>query len=867
MSGTGIKRIIDRLDAEAASALEAAAAFAGARTDYEIHVEHVVVKLLEKDRRTLFTRAMERFGPDADTVWDALIGALDRLYSGHTGKPAFSQPLLQWLERALLASELHYGGEAIGGLALLDALVEHCQRTPGSPMSERLSGLDLEALRREGPRMAEGPVAVPSPDPAASPARGGSGGGGALEQFTLDITATAEAGEIDPVIGRNIEVRAVADILLRRRKNNPILVGEPGVGKTAVVEGLALRVARGEVPEALQGVRVRVLDLGLLKAGASVQGEFEKRLKQLLSEVAAAEHPTILFIDEAHTLVGAGGEAGTGDAANLIKPALARGEVRIIAATTWSEYKRFFERDAALERRFQMVKVDEPDNETAMAMLASAKSAYENHHGVAITDDALAAAVELSVRYIPGRQLPDKAVDLIDTAASRVCLSQSAAPAPVEIHRERVATLRQRLDALATEACQGLDCPPELLGELRNELASEEQALTEAEAAWFRQREQVERIRAGEQPVEAMRSHRDALAESQREHALVHGEVDRAAVAAVVSDWTGVPLGRMLRDELDSVLNLEEAIGQRVVGQEEALATIAEGLRSAKAGLLRPDQPMGVFLLAGPSGVGKTETARALADHLFGGEGALVSINLSEYQEAHTVSQLKGSPPGYVGYGEGGVLTEAVRRQPYSVVLLDEMEKAHPDVLNLFYQVFDRGVLRDGEGREIDFSNTIILLTSNLGSEALLEAEAMEEPPTDATLQEIVREELSRALPTAFLSRVQPVPYRSLGHEGLRNIVALKLDNLAERLRSEHGMAMRCAPAVLDRLADQCEARDTGARYVEAIIDQRLMPSVARQILGFMADGDMPAAMELGVDEEGGLTCAFLDRVDTEDAA
>lgn len=854
MSANGIRQIVERLDGECARALEAGAAFAGARTDYEIHVEHVVVKLLEKkERATVFATALERYGGDPDAVWDALMVSLERLRSGHGGKPAFSHPLVQWLERALLSSELHFGGTGINGYALLDALVEQCQRIPGGSLRDLLAAVDTERLRREAPT-------APQPTGqavAAAPAQGGEEG--ALGKYTFDATASAESGGIDPVIGRNIEVRAVADILLRRRKNNPILVGEPGVGKTAVVEGLALRIAQGEVPEALRGVRIRVLDLGQLKAGASVQGEFEKRLKQLLAEVAAAEAPTILFVDEAHTLIGAGGEAGTGDAANLIKPALARGEVRMIAATTWSEYKRYFERDAALARRFQMVKVDEPDAATAQDMLAAVKGPYQAHHGVRITDEALAAAVDLSVRYIPGRQLPDKAVDLLDTAASRVCLSQSAPPASVEIHRERTATLHQRLAGLDEQAASGLEADPGLQTRLREALAAEEDELRRVREDWQTQSEQVRALQAADADPAQARSARAALSRSQREQALVHGEVDAAAVAAVVADWTGVPLGRMLRDELSAVLELENGLAGRVVGQDDALTTIGQTLRSAKAGLLRPDQPMGVFLLTGPSGVGKTETARALADQLFGGERALITINLSEYQEAHTVSQLKGSPPGYVGFGEGGVLTEAVRQRPYSVVLLDEAEKAHADVLNLFYQVFDRGMMRDGEGREVDFTNTVILLTSNLGSDTLLDATQSGEVTGNGELAELAWQEVRRVLPPAFLSRVQVVPYRPLDHDGLRRIVALKLDALAGRLQDEHGIALRCAPDVLDRIAVQCKGRETGARQVEAVIDQRLLPSVARQLLALMADDDMPAAMELTLDEEGGLACAFLD--------
>ncbi|WP_429884439.1 type VI secretion system ATPase TssH [Geoalkalibacter halelectricus] len=896
MDNRQLRSLLERFNDHCVGALEGAAAFAATRGHGEVGIEHLCVKLLEQGGGD-FDRALQHFGIDLDLFWQALLAGLARRPAGPAGKPLLGAALLQWFERGWLAASLHYRTDQIRSLALLDALVDLAPALPVETFGA-LETLSLERLRKDFKQICDGsreeirtqdaPVSNTSAEVVA-PKPQGDNSGSALNRFTVDITARAAAGEIDPVLGRSGEIRLMLDILARRRKNNPIVVGEPGVGKTAVVEGLALRIVAGSVPEGLRNVRLLALDLGLLQAGAGVKGEFEKRLKNVIEEIKASVDPIVLFIDEAHTLIGAGGEAGLGDAANLFKPALARGELRTIAATTWSEYKKYFERDAALARRFQLVKVEEPSEEAAMAMLSGLRDLYQKHHGILITDDAVTAAVRLSARYISGRQLPDKAIDLIDTAAARLCMAQAAVPAEIDADREHLAYLQGRLDALAQEEVQGLAPPNGVVATLRAELEATRERLDDNERQWRAEGElvrQVHRQREALAPREIATSdkvialRRDAdqtlrrLKEAQGDRPMMQPEVNGDAIATVVADWTGVPVGRMLRDELGALLRLEESLATRVVGQDQALAVIGESLRCAKAGLRRPEAPLGVFLLAGPSGVGKTETARVLAEQLFGGERFLVTINLSEYQEAHTVSQLKGSPPGYVGYGEGGILTEAVRQRPYAVILLDEVEKAHPDVMNLFYQVFDRGFMRDGEGREIDFKNTVILMTTNLGAEeisALCEADAEEaggagpvDAPSNATLIEAIRPALGRHFAPALLARMQVVPYRSLTSEALNAIIALKLDETAQRLHAAHGIELRCAPEVLSYLGERCRHPATGARFINALLEQRLLPGIARSLLGFMAGGDLPDILTLEMDEQGELACVFADRREDE---
>ncbi|MGE8616696.1 MAG: type VI secretion system ATPase TssH, partial [Achromobacter spanius] len=702
---------------------------------------------------------------------------------------------------------------------------------------------------------------------------------------TANLTERARDGKIDPVIGRDAEIRQMIDILTRRRQNNPILTGEAGVGKTAVVEGLALRIVAGDVPPALADVTLRVLDMGLLQAGASVKGEFENRLKNVIDEVKKSPSPIILFIDEAHTMIGAGGQAGQNDAANLLKPALARGELRTIAATTWSEYKKYFEKDAALARRFQVVKVEEPDEALAASMLRGMAPLMERHFGVRILDEAISAAARLSHRYITGRQLPDKAVSVLDTACARVALGRSATPALIDDARHRLTRLRTEQAALRREAATG--APQARLTELDAEIATVEKTLADAEARHVAETSLVERIHAlrGEleaQGQDASAADADAAAPSasrrkaakpaltpeqqrlaglmdelralQGEQPLVPACVDGQIVAEIISAWTGIPLGRMVNDEIRTVLQLQPMLAERVIGQDHALHAIAQRVRTARAGLEDPDKPKGVFLFVGPSGVGKTETALALADILYGGERKLITINMSEYQEAHSISGLKGSPPGYVGYGEGGVLTEAVRRQPYSVVLLDEIEKAHPDVLEMFFQVFDKGVMDDAEGREIDFRNTLIILTSNVGSSTIMQAclnKPAEERPSPEQLSELLAPQLYKAFKPAFLGRMKTIPYFPVDDDALAHIIGLKLGRIARRVQATHRAVFEWDDALVEAVLARCTEVDTGARNVDHILNGSLLPEIAEQVLGRMAQGEAIAKIRVGAGKNG----------------
>lgn len=907
MSVKKVKTLLDRLNDHCAETLEAAAGFAGGRTHYEVSIEHVLIKLLE-DGSGDVARIFRAFNIDADALWQGMLHQLAKNRSGNAGKPSFSPFMLQWFEQAWTNASLYYGHDRIRSGVLFDALLELTSRLPGSHFS-LLDNIPQDVLRSQFNAITEGSVenivAATGTQPVrnsglASAAASAGTEGGALSQFTIDVTARAREGKIDPVFGRDNEIRQMVDILSRRRKNNPILVGEPGVGKTALVEGLALRMVEGRVPEELRNVGLNILDLGLLQAGAGVKGEFEKRLKQVIDEVKMSPIPIIIFIDEAHTLIGAGGDAGGSDAANLLKPALARGELRTIAATTWSEYKKYFERDAALARRFQLVKVEEPDIATAITMLSGLKEFYQNHHKVLITDEAIKAAVELSSRYITGRQLPDKAIDLLDTAAARVRMGQSSPPADVEIAEAELAHIRKRLSFLEEEAAHGIPSEAGLKEALNAEMEQLQADLVEARLQWqvelalvMKLQEQSTLLGSGEMARRhsaggasgvsvQLASMRQELKSNQGAVPYVFSEVGAEVVASVVSDWTGVPVGSMVSDLAVALLEFDEKLASRVVGQDHAIAKIGKTLRARAAGLTRSDAPLGVFLLAGPSGVGKTETARAIAEYIFGGERFLISINMSEYQEAHTVSQLKGSPPGYVGYGEGGVLTEAVRQRPYSVVLLDEVEKAHPDVMALFYQVFDRGFMRDGEGREIDFTNTVFVLTSNLGSEQILElaqkhaAKAdfeetaagetdvgTNEEPEILTLDKVeaeIQPDLLRFFPQALLARMQVIPFLPLGKEALNQIVVLKLDKVAQRLMETHKIEMRCHPGVIEHLAGLCLRPELGARYVDALLERQLLPNVARTLLGFMVEDDMPDILSMLLDASGQITCDFLDR-------
>ena len=677
---------------------------------------------------------------------------------------------------------------------------------------------------------------------------GGPRGTTALDRFSQDLTAKAATGTMDPIVGREEEIRQIIDVLMRRRQNNPILTGEAGVGKTAVVEGFAQRLAAGDVPPALRGVRLCALDIGLMQAGAAMKGEFEQRLRSVIDEVQASPTPIILFIDEAHTLIGAGGQAGTGDAANLLKPALARGTLRTIAATTWAEYRQHIEKDPALTRRFQPVHIDEPDLVRCCDMMRGLLGPMEKHHGVRIADEALVAAVTLSQRYIPARQLPDKAVSLLDTACARVAISQSSQPAAIEDTKVAIAGLEREKVALSGERDLGAENKARLT-EIETTIAEKQAALEALTGEWEREDALVKEIRELREAVaktpdnlDELRGQLDeknaTLAAYDPERRRVHSHVDAQTVAAVVSDWTGVPLGKMVRDEIETILKLADVLGERVVGQSHGLQMIAKRIETSRAKLDNPGKPIGVFMLCGPSGVGKTETALALADALYGGEQNLITINMSEFQEAHTVSTLKGAPPGYVGYGEGGRLTEAVRRKPYSVVLLDEVEKAHPDVHELFFQVFDKGIMEDGTGRRIDFRNTLILLTSNVGTDAIIEAAADETRPVSAEeLAEALKPHLMRVFPPALLGRIVTIPYYPLSPAMLSGIVKLKLDAVAKRLKANHGATLAYDDDVLAHIVAAGRDPDSGARMVDNIITNSILPALAREVLNRTMEG------------------------------
>lgn len=870
--------LLRRLNPYCARALESAASLCQTRAHAEILPEHWLLKLLEQGEGDLTVLA-RRYEWDMDSIWQDLLGWLDKQPRSVRHRPQLSDDIQTLMQQAWLLASLNEEGQ-IRSIHLLMALVEkpklaRCDSlwpllTLGQSQLERLRPLldaqsdeRLEIQHEAGLAQSLGgkvefvgrPDGVEMKEGELSPALQN-----ALDKFTLDVTAKAKEGKIDPVFGRDTEIRQMVDILSRRRKNNPILVGEPGVGKTALVEGLALRIAEGNVPESLKTVSLRTLDLGLLQAGAGVKGEFEQRLKNVIDAVQQSPVPVLLFIDEAHTIIGAGNQAGGADAANLLKPALARGELRTIAATTWSEYKQYFERDAALERRFQMVKVDEPDDDTACLMLRGLKSRYAEHHNVHITDDAVRAAVTLSRRYLTGRQLPDKAVDLLDTAAARVRMSLDTVPEQLIRLRASISALDMEKQALLEDIAIGNHCHAGRLSEIEQEEVRLLVALDELETQYGKELtltgQLLESRRDISRQSETQQLHRE-LNEMQHSSALLSLDVDVRTVANVIADWTGVPLSSLMKDEQTELLTLENEIGKRVVGQDVALEAIAQRLRAAKTGLTSENGPQGVFLLVGPSGVGKTETALALADAMYGGEKSLITINLSEYQEQHTVSQLKGSPPGYVGYGQGGILTEAVRKRPYSVVLLDEVEKAHRDVMNLFYQVFDRGFMRDGEGREIDFRNTVIIMTSNLGSDSLMQLLDENPEATEADLHELLRPILRDHFQPALLARFQTVIYRPLAETAMRTIVEMKLAQVSKRLHRHYGLATQIDESLYDALTAACLLPDTGARNVDSLLNQQILPVLSQQLLTCMAAKQKPHALRLSWDDEEGIGLEF----------
>lgn len=870
--------LLRRLNPYCARAMEGAASLCQTRAHAEILPEHWLLKLLEQGEGDLTVLA-RRYEWDMDTIWQDLLGWLDRQPRSVRHRPQLSDSLQTLLQEAWLIASLN-SEEHIRSVHLLMALVDkpklaRCDGlwpllTLGQSQLERLRPL-MDSQSDERPEVQQEaelaqshggevdfvgyPVNADVKEGELNPALQN-----ALDKFTLDVTEKAREGNIDPVFGRDTEIRQMVDILSRRRKNNPILVGEPGVGKTALVEGLALRIAEGNVPESLKPVILRTLDLGLLQAGAGVKGEFEQRLKNVIDAVQQSPVPILLFIDEAHTIIGAGNQAGGADAANLLKPALARGELRTIAATTWSEYKQYFERDAALERRFQMVKVDEPDDETACLMLRGLKSRYAEHHNVHITDDAVRAAVTLSRRYLTGRQLPDKAVDLLDTASARVRMSLDTVPEQIVRLKAQLTALALEEQALLEDIAAGSNHHGDRLSVIEQLRADLDARIEEQEARFSNEKALVQQLMTSRQDISQQADITDLqqqLALVQQGDALLQVDVDTRTVANVIADWTGVPLSSLMKDEQTELLTLEDEISQRVVGQNISLNAIAQRLRAAKTGLTSENGPQGVFLLVGPSGVGKTETALALADVLYGGEKSLITINLSEYQEPHTVSQLKGSPPGYVGYGQGGILTEAVRKRPYSVVLLDEVEKAHRDVMNLFYQVFDRGFMRDGEGREIDFRNTVILMTSNLGSDHIMQLLDEQPEATEAELQELLRPILRDHFQPALLARFQTVVYRPLTETAMRIIVQMKLNQVSQRLNRHYGLNTHIGESLYDTLTAACLLPDTGARNVDSLLNQQILPVLSQQLLTHMAAKQKPRSLTLAWDEEEGIVLQF----------
>lgn len=919
-----LKSLVGRLNDVSRNALEGAAGLCLSRTNYDVEIEHILAKLLEQDDTDLH-KICSHYEVNIDRLTKDVSVALDRLKSGNSRTPGLSDRIPRWIQDAWLLASVDFGAARVrSGHLLLALLANESFARIAREISKEFSHISLESLQTNLPDItadsaeARDAVALGETSGVSGGAPVASGVPGktkALDQYTEDLTAKAAAGKIDPVLGRDFEVRQIVDILTRRRQNNPILTGEAGVGKTAVVEGFALRISQGDVPDPLKNVSVRSLDLGLLQAGAGIKGEFEQRLKGVIDEVKASPQPIIMFIDEAHTMIGAGGAAGQNDAANLLKPALARGELRTIAATTWAEYKKYFEKDAALARRFQVVKIEEPDEPKAIAMMRGIADKMEGHHNVRILDEAIVECVKLSHRYITGRQLPDKSVSVLDTACAKVAIGQGATPASVEDATRRIQNLTSEIDSLEREMVTGAE-HEDRLTELKASRAETEAELAKLTEQWNKEKELVEQIRNIRTKLEMSRhegkladlvaasgdasssaSAAAATAETdspvgdetggaaaatapeatkpidteflkgelkrlnaelkdvQGENPLMQPVVTGQSVAEVISGWTGIPIGKMVADEINAVLNLSSTLRERVLGQDHALEAISQRIRTARAGLTDPKRPIGVFLLVGTSGVGKTETALALAESLYGGERNLISINMSEYQEAHTVSSLKGSPPGYVGYGEGGVLTEAVRKKPYSVVLLDEVEKAHPDVMELFFQVFDKGVLEDGEGREIDFKNCIILLTSNVGTDTIMKlcADPDTMPDPDGIV-EAIKPELNAAFKPALLGRLVTVPYYPISDEIMRLIIRLQLGKIKNRIADNHGAQFSYDESVIETVAKRCTDVDSGARNVYNILTGTLLPEMSGEVLSRMASGEGLKRVHVSIGEGESFT-------------
>jgi type VI secretion system protein VasG len=883
-----LKSLIGKVDEATRSALEAAAGLCVSRTHYDIEVEHFLLKVIDSsDNDVAFI--LRQYGVDRSRLTTELERSVSRLKTGNARSPAFSPQLVKMLTEAWTIATIEYdAGQVRTGFTLLALITDSELSRLIRDVSKEIQLIPPEALRKDffavteksretSTALSTGPGAAPA-EAGGAPGRAPGGKTPHLDQYTENLTVKAKSGKIDPVLGRDQEIRQVVDILMRRRQNNPILTGEAGVGKTAVVEGFALRLASGDVPPPLKNVQLHSLDLALLQAGAGVKGEFENRLKGLIEEVKSSPHPIILFIDEAHTMIGAGGQAGQNDAANLLKPALARGELRTIAATTWSEYKKFFEKDAALARRFQVVKVEEPSEPQCETMLRGIVAALEKHHNLRILDQAVTSTVRLTHRYVAGRQLPDKAVSVLDTACARLALGQNTIPPAIEDTTRRIDDLKVQKQILERETTVG-ENHAERLAAIEEGLTKSEASLASLTTQWEQEVALVKQIRAMREALEtgaktvktegdsaaevkpsleALRALEDELTKVQGENPLIHVCVDERIVGEVISAWTGIPLGKMVKDEIASVLDLDGHLRKRVIGQDHALAAIAQRIITSRARLDDPGKPVGVFMLVGPSGVGKTETALALSDLLYGGERNLITINMSEFQEAHTVSTLKGAPPGYVGYGEGGVLTEAVRRRPYSVVLLDEIEKAHSDVHEMFYQVFDKGNMEDGEGRSIDFKNCIIILTSNAATETLMKLTADPETMPDSEgLAVAIKPELNKIFKPAFMGRMMVVPYFPVRDEALKKIVRLKLGKIQRRIQENHRITMNVDETVVDEVAKRCTEVESGARNVDNILSNTMLPEISRQVLARMAEESPMEKVTVGVGADGRFTYAW----------
>lgn len=916
--GLNLKALIGKLNDQTRNTLEGAAGLCLSRTHYDIEVEHFLTKLLDSSSGD-FAAIVKHFEIDKSRLTSELARSMDKLKSGNARTPTISPTVLKMLTTAWTIGSIDFNaGQVRTAFAVLALVADEELARLMHDVSREFQKINADALRKDLLAIVALSTETTTSGVAAASGSADKPVGGKspnLDQYTVDLTGNAKKGKIDPVLGRDHEIRQLIDILTRRRQNNPILTGEAGVGKTAVVEGFALRVAHGDVPPPLKNVHLRTLDLALLQAGAGVKGEFENRLKGLIEEVKASTSPIILFIDEAHTMIGAGGQAGQNDAANLLKPALARGELRTIAATTWSEYKKYFEKDAALARRFQVVKVEEPSEPQCMVMMRGLVASLEKHHKVRILDEAVNASVRLSHRFLAGRQLPDKAVSILDTACARLALGQNATPPAIEDLIRQIDSVEVQTRILKREEVVGADHAEKIAELATQKIAADEKLLT-LQTRWEKERELVGRIRDLHNKLEASHNGRasDAamvsgaselktplgaaspqdmpaafpmqpavavipavesvptnvalrselqnleaeLAALQGETGLIRVSVDAQIVGEVLSAWTGIPAGKMLKDEIATVLALQDHLGRRVIGQSHAMQVISQRVQTSRASLDDPNKPIGVFMLVGPSGVGKTETALALSDLLYGGEHNLITINMSEFQEPHTVSTLKGSPPGYVGYGEGGVLTEAVRRRPYSVVLLDEVEKAHPDVLELFFQVFDKGMMEDGEGREIDFKNTIIILTTNACTDQMMKLVAdPETAPGPRALIETIKPELNKIFKPAFLGRMVIIPYYPVRDEALKQIIRLKLGKIQRRLLENHKIKLTHDDAFLETVASRCTEVESGARNVDNILTNSLLPDISRKILGSMAEGERMSNIQVGVGEDGNFAYSW----------